>query len=168
MLKKADKISDFLADNMMNWRHSGFDVYCGVAIFPDEEESLVRLAQYIVRAQISQERLLYIPPEKTGRRIVKVIYSAKDKSRRETFDAIDWLARLVTHIPNKGEQLIRYYGRFSSKSRGLRKKDNANKAIQSMVNSDISRETFRKNWARLIQNIYTVDPLKCVICSKKM
>jgi hypothetical protein len=25
------------------------------------------------------------------------------------FDALDWLAQLVTHIPNKGEQMVRYY-----------------------------------------------------------
>ena len=37
-----------------------------------------------------------------------------------TFTALDWLAALTSHIPNKGEQTVRYYGYYSNKSRGLR------------------------------------------------
>jgi len=33
--------------------------------------------------------------------------------------ALDWLAQLFTHIPNKGEQMVRYYGYYSNKSRGI-------------------------------------------------
>ena len=32
------------------------------------------------------------------------------------------LAQLTAHIPNRGEQMIRDYGFFFNKSRGLRKK----------------------------------------------
>ena len=32
------------------------------------------------------------------------------KKTEQTFDAIDWLARIVVHIPNKYEQLVRYVG----------------------------------------------------------
>jgi hypothetical protein len=34
----------------------------------------------------------------------------KDGRTSKTFEALDWLAQLVTHIPNKGEQMVRYYG----------------------------------------------------------
>ena len=36
------------------------------------------------------------------------------------FPVLDWIATLTTHIPNKGEQLVRYYGYYSSVSRGKR------------------------------------------------
>jgi flavoprotein len=39
-----------------------------------------------------------------------VIYKSKDGRTSKTFEALDWLAQLVTHIPNKGEQMVRYYG----------------------------------------------------------
>jgi flavoprotein len=39
-----------------------------------------------------------------------VIYSSKDGRTSKTFEALDWLAQLVPHIPNKGEQMVRYYG----------------------------------------------------------
>jgi hypothetical protein len=39
------------------------------------------------------------------------------------FPVLDWIAALTTHIPNKGEQLIRYYGYYSNVSKGKRKKE---------------------------------------------
>ena len=42
------------------------------------------------------------------------------KKNFAVFPVLDWIATLTTHIPNKGEQLIRYY---SNVSRGKRKKE---------------------------------------------
>jgi hypothetical protein len=36
--------------------------------------------------------------------------------------AMKALAQLTSHIPNKGEQMVRFYAYYSSKSRGLLKK----------------------------------------------
>ena len=85
------------------------------------------------------------------------IYESKDGKTSKTFEAIDWLAQLTTHIPNKGEQMVRYYGYFSNKSRGLRKKAGTDDDVPALIDSDISRKAFRKNWARLIQKIYQVE-----------
>ncbi len=30
------------------------------------------------------------------------------------FPVLDWIAEITTHIPNKGEQLVRYYGTYSN------------------------------------------------------
>jgi hypothetical protein len=57
MLKAEGKINDVVIENMMNWRHSGFNVYCGNAIWPHNEEGLKNLARYIIRASFSQERM---------------------------------------------------------------------------------------------------------------
>ena len=38
------------------------------------------------------------------------------------FPVLDWIATLAAHIPDKGEQLLRYYGYYSNVSRGIRKK----------------------------------------------
>ncbi len=40
--------------------------------------------------------------------------------------------------------------------------------MPALIDSGISRKAFRKNWARLIQKIYNVDPLKCPKCQGKM
>jgi len=39
MLKAEGKINDVVIENMMNWHHSGFNVYCGKAIWPHNESA---------------------------------------------------------------------------------------------------------------------------------
>ena len=38
----------------------------------------------------------------------------------QVFSALDFLAELTQHIPDKGEHLVRYYGRYSHRQRGRR------------------------------------------------
>ncbi len=45
------------------------------------------------------------------------------------FPVLDWIAEITAHIPNKGEQLVRYYGVYSNVSRGKRKKEGHKKNI---------------------------------------
>jgi hypothetical protein len=54
-----------------------------------------------------------------------------------------------------------YYGFYSNKSRGLRKKAGTDDQVLALIESEISSKEFRKNWARLIQKIYNVNPLAC-------
>jgi len=178
MLKREKKINDAVIENMDSWHHSGFHVYCGNSIMCDDQEGMERLAQYIIRAPISQERMQYISVSESIARLAQVIYTGKKDKNQERFDALDWLARLVTHIPNKGEQLVRYYGYYSNRTRGICKKaalklqkdesfglEDSETSIQP---STISRNSFRKKWASLIQKVYHIDPLLCPKCNGKM
>ncbi len=47
MLKAEGKINDAVIENMMGWHHSGFNIYCGPAIWPHDDEGLENLARYI-------------------------------------------------------------------------------------------------------------------------
>ncbi|MBW1751584.1 MAG: transposase [Deltaproteobacteria bacterium] len=69
-----------------------------------------------VRASFSQERMTYIQDE------AKVVYQSKDGKDEKVFDALEWIAAMCSHVPNKGEQMVRYYGNYSNVSRGHRKK----------------------------------------------
>ena len=60
--------------------------------------------------------------------------------------------------------MVRYYGFYSNKSRGLRKKAGTDDAVPALIESEVSSKEFRKNWARLIQKIYHIDPLLCPNC----
>jgi hypothetical protein len=53
-----------------------------------------------------------------------VVYRSKDGAAREVFDALEWLAAMCSHVPDKGEQMVRYYGYYSNVSRGKRNKQN--------------------------------------------
>ena len=104
----------------------------------------------------------YIPEES------KVVYQSKDGKEEKVFDALEWLAAMCSHVPNKGEQMVRYYGFYSNGSRGKRKKQDRDKRISSILEPEGSSKEYRKNWARLIQKIYEVDPLTCPKCSGAM
>jgi len=58
------------------------------------------LARYIIRASFSQERMIYIPEE------TKVSYQSNDGKEEKIFEALEWLAAMCSHVPNKGEQPV--------------------------------------------------------------
>jgi hypothetical protein len=64
--------------------------------------------------------------------------------------------------------MVRYYGYFSNVSRGKRKKNARDGLIPSILEPDGSSREYRRNWARLIQKIYEVDPLTCPKCASQM
>ena len=45
------------------------------------------------------------------------------------FIAQEWLAAMCSHIPNRGEQMVRYYGYYSKVSRGKRQQEGIDDAI---------------------------------------
>jgi hypothetical protein len=120
------------------------------------------LARYIIRASFSQERMRYDAKTST------VIYKSKDGGRQKTFDALEWLAAMCSHVPDKGEQMVRYYGYYSNVSRGRRQKTGEDAAVAYVLEPPMPDKAFRKNWARLIQKIYEVDPLVCPSCQGEM
>jgi hypothetical protein len=88
----------------------------------------------------------------------------KGGRRQKSFDALEWLAAMCSHVPNKGEQMVRYYGYYSNVSRGKRQKTRDDAAMAYILEPPMTDKAFRKNWARLIQKIYEVDPLVCPAC----
>ena len=162
MLLSKGKITQELVDMLMSWRHSGFNVYCGPRIQPGYDQAMENLARYIIRASFSQEQMTYIPEES------KVIYQSKDGKQEKVFDALEWLSAMCSHVPDKGEQMVRYYGFYSNVSRGKRNKQDQDGLISSILEPDGSSKEHRKNWARLMRKIYQVDPLTCAKCRGRM
>ena len=130
MLLSKGKITEDMVDMLMKWHHSGFNVFCGSRVQPGSEEAMEKLARYIIRASFSQERMTYIPDES------KVIYQSKDGKDEKVFDALEWIAAMCSHVPNKGEQMVRYYGFYSNVARGKRKKNDQDELIPSILEQD--------------------------------
>ncbi len=59
-----------------------------------------KLARYIIRASFSQERITYLSEE------LKVIYESKDAPKEKVFGALEWMAAMSSHVPDKGEQMV--------------------------------------------------------------
>jgi len=98
-----------------------------------------------------------------------IIYQSKMhpvlKRNFEVFSAFDWLAALTAHIPNTGEHLVRYYGWYSNVNRGKRRKEGPS-TIEEF--SEVIPSAAKRAWARLIKQVYEVDPLVCLRCAGSM
>lgn len=163
LLLKEGRITIELIEKLRTWQHSGFHVFCGDPIEPSNEVSMENLARYIIRASLSQERMTYVEDEG------KVAYQTKDGSGKKEFPALEWLANICSHIPNPGEHMVRYYGYYSNVARGKREKQKVAEFAPARIQEPLtSKAEFRKNWARLIQKIYEVDPLLCPECGGTM
>jgi hypothetical protein len=51
-----------------------------------------------------------------------MVYRSKGGAKVKVFDALEWLAAMCNHVPNKGEQMVRCYGYYSNVARGKRSK----------------------------------------------
>ncbi len=102
---------------------------------------------------------------------------ARGPSRNfQILDPLDFVAEFTQHIPPKGAHLVRYYGWYSNKARGMRRKQAAAAAKarresgggepSSAVQPSPSRAS--QTWAMLIKRVYEVDPLQCPKCGGEM
>ena len=68
--------------------------------------------------------------------------------------------------------MIRYYGYYSNKSRGLRAQSQAQPqaaaAPEPAQSTAPNAKEARKRWAALIKQVYEVDPLLCPKCGGEM
>ena len=161
MLKRRGLITDRVIGLILSWRHTGFNVYCTDRIYPRDTKSMENLARYIIRASFSQERMNYMVNES------KVIYKSKNGKDTKEFDAIDFIASIASHIPNKNEQMVRYTGYYSNVCRGRRKKQGTCES-DFVIEDDNYNKGCSRTWVRLIKKIYEVDPLICPKCGGDM
>jgi len=75
---------------------------------------------------------------------------------------LDFLAEFTQHIPAKGSHLIRYYGWYSNKSRGMRKKEEVAASVEPSSEETAAVATrSSQTWAMLIKRaLYTNDTAK--------
>ena len=105
---------------LYSWKHSGFNLHAGEPIPPEAKADLEDLAQYILRNPFSVEKMTLESPTDTV--IYRSKLNAKINRNFEVFTPTDFLAAITQHIPDKGAQMVRYYGWYSNKMRGVRQR----------------------------------------------
>jgi hypothetical protein len=167
MLVAEGKLGQELGRQLLNWKHSGFNVDHGQPVKREDKAGLERLSQYILRNPFSEDKMIY------NREQQQVIYhsrlSKKTKRNFEVFTAAEFIAAITQHIPEKGLQLVRYYGWYSNKSRGVRAKA-AEKPETKVIggHGSVAKKAANSQWRALIQKIWEVDPLICGKCGSEM
>ncbi len=89
------RLSRDFAQKLRAWHPSGFGVYRGRPIDPDDRPALERLAAYLLRPSFAASRLHYDPEQ--GR-----IEYRTAKGVRRTLDALDWIALVDLPYPRPG------------------------------------------------------------------
>jgi len=76
------------------------------------------------------------------------------------------IAQVVSHIPDKGQVTVRYYGLYANAHRGKVKKATLEAFPLRLVEE--LRPIPSKGWAEMIRKVYEVDPMLCPRCGGKM
>ena len=181
-------LNERLANNMVNWTHSGFSVDASIRIPTGSTETRQALAQYIVRPPVSLQKLL-VDQGGTDTVVYRAPYSDYFHTDMKVFPAIEFLLEVLQHLPDSRSRLIRTYGLYSSRTRGtwsrcphlLRlapkgwTRDHPPQPSVRIGPSEelkpelsVSAKQSRAAWARLIKKVYDSDPLTCSRCHKPM
>ena len=160
LLVSKGLLSPEWAERILSWRHTGFNVHSRVRARTKVEAE--RVGKYMVRPVMAMERLLFLEREgKVGYR------HGQNGAELETMDYLEFIARVTSHIPDKGQVMVRYYGLYANAHRGkVRKADRVPGAL-GMIEEE-PRPVPSKGWAEMIRKVYEVDPLVCPKCGGRM
>jgi len=120
LVVRLELFDEHQAAGMLTWPHSGFHVHTAVWVPEDDRAFATRLARYCARNPVALERLTYD-------RATKAVTYRSDTSDgptagTETVDPLEFLARVLVHIPDQGHVTTRYYGWYANRPRGTRRK----------------------------------------------
>jgi hypothetical protein len=149
-----------LVEKILHWRHTGFNVHSQVRAQTISEAE--RVGKYMIRPLLSLKRLFF--DETAG----KVRYQhSRHGSQEESMDYLEFIARVTSHIPDKGQVMVRYYGLYSNAHRGKMRKAGADPLYPPIFEDD---QTYVPSigWAEMIRKVYEVDPLLCPSCGGRM
>jgi hypothetical protein len=100
MLLREKLIGLPLVQKILRWRHTGFNVHSQVRVRIKSEAE--RVGKTMIRPLLSLKRLFF--DEAAG----KVRYQhSRHGSQEESMDYLEFLARVTSHIPDKGQVMIR-------------------------------------------------------------
>jgi hypothetical protein len=166
LLKTQGLLSDERIELLLSWRHTGFSVDNSVTVYPSDEQGLERLARYMIRSPVSLQRLNYIPETQ------QVLYQSNkghDQEDSEIIDSMEFLARVLMHVPDLNKAYIRNYGIYSNRSQLKPGKDSTfAEATQNEDPPCVSNSNLRRRWANLIRRVYQAEPLICQKCGANM
>jgi hypothetical protein len=121
-----------------------------------------RVGKYMIRPLLALERLSFLDPAgKVGYR------HGENGAEQETMDYLEFIARATSHIPDKGQVMVRYYGPYANAHRGKVKKASLSPSALWVVDKELRRLP-SKGWAEMIRKVYEVDPMICPKCGSRM
>ena len=151
------KLKD-LKNKLYKEKENGFYVYAEGEV-KSEKAAIQYVGRYTGRPPIAESRIISYD----GRQVRFWYIRHEDNERvEETIDAIEFIKRLIIHIPEEQFKMIRYYGIYSQHTKERPK-------LFKFVNDKINelRKKMRK-WRIRIMKSFGYDPTECDKCGGKM
>ena len=171
MLLEEGAMEAHVVRNLLAWPHTGFGTHVSRAIPADATTPGV-VARYMARPPITPERILGEADQD------RIIYRSdavhpRHQANFRAFDPLDFLAEVSAHLPDAHEKTTIFYGWYSNGTRGYRKRQGlvAKAGVRTPAADAEGTQApleVRRSWARLLRQVYEVDPLVCSRCGGMM
>jgi hypothetical protein len=174
LLRRRGLLSLERIELLLSWRRSGFSVHNRVFAHPGDGRDFEALVRYMMRSPVSLSRLRFTPGAEQVVYTRKGGHDASEPGEDERVDAEEFVARVLVQIPDPRRHLVRYYGAYSNRARGQRRKaeaqlqGNDSAEVEEPVPPPPERAALRRRRAKLIRRVYEVDPLVCPRCGSEM
>lgn len=141
-----------LKSKLFNTYTQGFYVYAKYHKDSLADDSINYIVRYTGKPAMAQSRIL----DYDGH-FITFYYDRHEDNKRviETLDAIDFIKRLIVHIPDEQFKMIRYYGLYAKKHKHSSK-------IFLMVS--LAKKQFlqrHSKWRQHLMLTFGTDPLRC-------
>jgi len=118
------------------------------------------LGKYLKRPPIGETRI----KEYNGKTVTyEYLDHRNDTVDTMTLPVLEFLGRLISHIPDKNFRNIRYFGFLSCRTRGkLLPK------VYKLLNMNVNNKKIYISWRELIKKTFEYDPIECPNCKTEM
>jgi hypothetical protein len=180
LLRSRDLLTEDDVDAMLSWPHSGFRVHNEVKVLPGDRQGFIDVAKYMARPPVANARLAY-DPDRDPLVHVHLKRPHWTTGRPElTFEPLEFLARLLQHLPEPHVKMWRQYGHYAPILRARR----ARAAAEAQAGADREAggpsipgppdpeppnpKRCNAAWASLISRVWGYEVLSCPRCGGKM
>ncbi len=160
-LKRKGLLDDERIELLNSFRNSGFSVDTSPTVWPQDSDGLERIGRYLLRCPLSLSRIHWSEGARTlfyqGNATNDDSLSLFNHPEGETLDVFEFIARVLTQIPQPRKHNSHYYGAYASRSRALRKNRGLDLEPTSLNRGDARtdepeltskhRAALRKRWA---------------------
>jgi len=150
----------------------GFDLHAAVAIAATDRPGLERLARYLLRPPIAQERLEVLDDDRIR---VQLRSPWSDGTSHLIFEPLELLGRLASFVPRPRSNLVIYHGVFAPNAKWRARAVAFGRPTIARTNADDDEASpracclrRRMNWADLMRRAFGIDVLACNRCGGKM
>jgi hypothetical protein len=113
---------------------------------PTSKEEAEKVGKYMIRPILSLNRLSF--DETEG----EICYqSGKNIHKEERMDYLEFIARVTSHIPDKGQVMARYYGLYYNAHRGKMRKARVSPSGPLIIEEE--QYVPSRGWAEMIKKV---------------